>query len=87
MPRRKKERGRPSRPYPPKIDAMPEEIARVVLHAKPKRKFFDPPAVEQYHCTGCDRLVNYPETLYNDRRCPECHSTATEPSLFDNRIE
>lgn len=87
MPRKKKERGRPSRPYPPRIDASPEEIARVVLRAKPKRKFFDPPTVQQYRCAGCDRPVNYPETIYNDGLCAECHSTATEPTSFNNRIE
>ena len=34
MPRRKKEHGRPPKPYPPRIDAPPEEIARRVLSAK-----------------------------------------------------
>ena len=29
--------GRPPRPLPPQIDATPEEIARIVLQAPPKR--------------------------------------------------
>lgn len=31
--------GRPEKPYPERIDASPEEIARVVLKAKPKKKW------------------------------------------------
>ena len=33
----KRGRGRPEKPYPERIDASPEEIARVVLKAKPKK--------------------------------------------------
>ena len=33
----KRGRGRPEKPYPEQIDASPEEIARVVLKAKPKK--------------------------------------------------
>lgn len=33
MPRQKKERGRPVRGYPPRIDATPDQIAAVVLRA------------------------------------------------------
>ena len=37
MPRKRKERGRPSKyPHPERIDASPETIAEVVLKAKPK---------------------------------------------------
>ena len=37
MPRQKKERGRHPRPLPPRIDATPEELARVVLNGgRPK---------------------------------------------------
>ncbi len=70
MPRAKKGRGRPSSyTYPPRIDATPSEIARTVLQAKPKRRFFDPPAQERYYCALCEREVHYPETLYNDGLC------------------
>ncbi len=34
---KKRGRGRPEKPYPERIDASPEEIARVVLKAKPKK--------------------------------------------------
>lgn len=38
MPRPKKARGRPVKyPLPEPIDATPEEVARVVLKAKPKK--------------------------------------------------
>ena len=38
MPRTKKQRGRPvENPRPERIDASPEEIADVVLRAKPKQ--------------------------------------------------
>ena len=38
MPRAKKPRGRPvEHPKPERIDASPEEIAEVVLRAKPKQ--------------------------------------------------
>ena len=38
MPRAKKKRGRPvEHPRPERIDASPEEIAEIVLRAKPKQ--------------------------------------------------
>ena len=73
MPRKKKEKGRPPRSLPPRIDATPEEIAYVVLNAgRPKESVKD----RDYRCGGCEREVNYPETLYNDGLCPECHAAA-----------
>ena len=72
MPKRKKERGRPGRPLPPKIDASPEKIARVVLNAgRPKGPFKE----TNYRCAICEREVYYPETLYTDKLCLECHTT------------
>ena len=63
-------RGRPARKYPPRIDATPEEIARTVLNGgRPKGNV----KALVYRCVGCGREVNYPETLHNDGRCPECH--------------
>ena len=35
MPRKRKERGRPARKYPPKIDATAEEIAQVFMRTPP----------------------------------------------------
>ena len=41
MPKRKKARGRPPKYLSPeRIDASPEEIARVVLRAKPKTRAY-----------------------------------------------
>ncbi len=69
----KKERGRPiGKGYPPRIDATPEEIARVVLNGgRPKGSV----KVLVYRCAGCGRTVNYPETLYRDGRCEGCTET------------
>ena len=70
---RKKEMGRPARLYPPRIDATPEQIANVVMNAgRPK----GPVKAVDYRCVDCKRLVGYPETLYNDGRCAECHKEA-----------
>ena len=66
----KKPMGRPGRKYPPRIDATPEEIARVVLKGgRPTGRVKS----RTYRCGACGRAVYYPETLYNDGRCPECH--------------
>ena len=73
MPQKKKERGRPNRPLPPRIDATPEEIARVVLNAgRPK----GPVKAHDYFCRDCNRQVAFPDTLYNDHRCESCHQAA-----------
>ena len=69
----KKPMGRPGRKYPPRIDATPEEIARTVLNAgRPKARVKS----RTYRCGACRREVQYPETLYRDGRCPECHGAA-----------
>ena len=66
----KKSRGRPPKQYPPRIDATPEEIARTVLNGgRPKVRVKS----RTYLCGACGRAVQYPETLYRDGRCPECH--------------
>ena len=73
MPRRKKERGRPmERKYPPRIDATPEQLAQAMFNTTPDAVFDE----REYRCSECGREVNYPETLYNDNRCSECHAVA-----------
>jgi hypothetical protein len=72
MPRKRKERGRPARPLPPKIDATPEEIAQVFLRTTAPGPEIDETRV--YCCADCGREVNYPETLYLDGRCA-AHTT------------
>ena len=74
MPRKKKERGRPSRPYPPRIDAEPEEIASVVLNAKSPARFGSAPTRIDFRSHDCNRLVSYPETLHQDGCCEQCHA-------------
>ena len=74
MLRGKKERGRPARPYPPRIDAKPGKIANVVLNAKGRRPFGADPKRTDYRCRDCNRLVRYPKTLYQDGCCKECHA-------------
>ena len=69
-----KTRGRPlGRTYPPRIDATPEDIAHVLLNAKPARVI----EMRTYHCAVCERAVAYPETLYDDGRCETCHALPT----------
>ena len=41
--KKKNLRGRPGQPLAPRIDATPEEIAEVVLRAKPTKPFYAPP--------------------------------------------
>ena len=70
MPRKEKQRGRPARGLPPRIDAAPEEIAQVFM-----RSMTPGPAVDYskvYRCGECQREVNYPEVLYRDGRCGDC---------------
>ncbi len=74
MARGRKPMGRPARLLPPLIDATPEELAHAVLNAgRPK----GPVVARDYFCVDCARQVAYPETLYNDGRCEECHAAAT----------
>ena len=72
MPRRKKERGRPSKPYPPRIDATPEQVLQAMFNTPPDAEL----EVREYRCSDCGRDVNYPEVLHNDNRCSECHAAA-----------
>ena len=70
MARSSKPRGRPARPLAPRIDATAEEVARFVLSKPPP----GPEVKEQvYRCSMCKRPVYFPEILYNDSQCEECH--------------
>ena len=71
MPRKKKVLGRPARGMPPRIEATPEEIARKFLRTPPPGPALDTSKV--YRCGECQRAVYYPEVLYQDGRCEECH--------------
>ena len=37
---------------------------------------FEQGGVAEYRCAVCNREVYYPEVLYNDGRCEECHAKA-----------
>ncbi len=72
--KKKKERGRPMElRYPPRIDASPEELARILLNAGPATGKV---SGRDYFCRDCGRQVAYPEVLYRDDRCEECHRAA-----------
>ncbi len=69
MPRKKPEKGRPlGHKYPPKIDATPEEIAKVFFRRRPD----DDLVMQEYRCAQCKREVAYPETLFKGGLCAEC---------------
>jgi hypothetical protein len=71
MPRNKKPRGRPPTTHrlPPKADATPEELAKAFFRWKPGDAV-DFPA--EYRCAGCQRVVEFPDVLYRDKRCADC---------------
>ena len=72
MARKRKELGRPARPFPPRVDATPEEIAQVFMRTSALGSEVDETRV--YHCLDCGREVHHPEILYRDGRCAE-HTT------------
>ena len=70
MPRKKRELGRPARGYPPRIDATVDELVEAFFRAPPGAGVDEP---KVYRCVDCKRAVYYPEILYRDGRCEECH--------------
>lgn len=90
MPRRKKERGRPMRTgYPPRMDATAEEIAQGMLslpvdHQFEYQKGGGNPRDIVYRCVDCDLAVYYPNTLYRDGRCEECHEARSGVGIHRN---
>ena len=74
MPRRKKELGRPlERKYPPCINATPEELVQAMFYTPHDAVFEE----REYKYSDCGREVYYPETLYAEDRCQECHAAVT----------
>ncbi len=80
MTKPKKQRGRPARPLPPKIDAPPEAVARVLMQTPPKQVWRYETGGHEYRCVSCFREVNYPETLYDDGNCEDCKEQSSTPS-------
>ena len=79
MPKPKKERGRPlKRPYPPRVDATPEDMAQAMFSHTRRSQVGVPRKLARkgrcIRCADCEREVNYPETLYRDGRCETCHA-------------
>ena len=76
MPKRKrKERGRPGRKYPPRVDATAEELAQAIFRMPVDHEWeYEKPKVGPiYRCVDCGEKVYYPDTLYRDGRCEACH--------------
>ena len=72
-----RERGRPSRPLPPRIDATPADMARAMFRLPADYQWdYERNGGAEYRCVDCGREVAYPETLHNDARCEECHAIA-----------
>ncbi len=79
--KQKKGRGRPAtRNMPPRVDASAEEIARAVMGVKIETghqwDYLKVAGGTVYYCCDCEREVAYPETLYQDGRCEQCHDRA-----------
>ena len=69
------------RPYPPRVDATPEEIAQAMFSLPAGHKWEYKEAGRKgtvYRCVDCEREVNYPDTLYRDGRCETCHAAAVK---------
>ena len=74
MPRNKKARGRPARPLPPRVEATPEVIAKAMFSLPADYEWqYEKDGGTLYRCVDCERVVSYPETLYDDGRCANCH--------------
>ena len=72
--KRKKERGRPmKRRYAPRVDAMPETMAKAMFALPADHQWkYEKASSAVYWCESCEREVAYPETLYREGRCENC---------------
>ena len=72
-----RERGRPARSLPPRMDAAPEDMAKAMFRLPADYQWqYEREGGAEYRCADCGREVAYPETLYLDGRCEECHAAA-----------
>ena len=77
MPRTKKGpgRGRTGRPLPPKIDATMEKMAKAMFAMPADHEWqYEKGEGKVYQCEACERVVSFPETLYQDGKCEDCHN-------------
>ena len=58
------------RMYPPRVDATADELATAFFRALPRVDQEEP---NEYWCVACGRDVYYPEILYRDEWCEQCH--------------
>ena len=79
MPRPKKELGRPlERKYPPRLDATAEEMVQAMFSLPADHEWqYENGAPTTYHCQECGEAVYFPDTLYRDGRCSDCHTAVT----------
>ena len=69
-------RGRPTtRPLAPRINATPEQLVEAMFRSppNPRWRYLEEGGIE-YRCVICKREVSFPEVLYDDDRCEECHT-------------
>ena len=80
MDRQKKTRGRPlTRLLPPRIDATPEEMAKALFALPADHQWrYEQNGDRIYRCLNCEREISYPDTLYRDGRCEDCHTDPVE---------
>ena len=68
-----------TRQYAPRIDATPEEMAKAMFLLPADHQWeYDKEGGKVYRCSECQREVAYPETLYRDGRCEDCHQAPAE---------
>ena len=53
----------------PRIDATMEQITDVMLTTPPPLAQTE----KSYQCVECEREVTWPDTLFEDQRCEQCH--------------
>ena len=58
----------------PRVDAAPEEMAKAMFSLPADHQWkYEKAGSAVYRCVSCERQVAYPETLYRDGRCENCH--------------
>ena len=60
-------------PLPPRVDASAEELAERFFRTQSPGPAVDFNKI--YQCGACERVVTFPEVLYMDGKCEQCHTT------------
>ena len=62
------------RRYPPRVDATAEEIAQAMFSLPVNHEWeYMKNGSTVYRCQDCGEAVYYPDTLYRDGCCEDCH--------------